>query len=256
LKLLVSVVNEGEAIEAVKGGADIIDVKNPREGSLGAHFPWVVKGVKEATTTSVKVSCTLGDSPNLPGSMSLAALGAATTGVDYIKTGLYAVKSKSEAIYLMRNIVKAAKGYNQSIAVVATGYADAVRVGAVNPLFVPEIAHRAEADVAMLDTAVKDGSSMFSFLSAQQLKRFVKNAHDHNLDVGFAGSLKGNDLEKSYSLGADIFGVRAAACTSGNRVRGRIDCGKVRQLVGTKNRCDAQLTLRRGNARMPLIPQR
>lgn len=39
MKLLVSPINKEEAIAAYKGGADIIDVKNPKEGSLGANFP-------------------------------------------------------------------------------------------------------------------------------------------------------------------------------------------------------------------------
>ena len=42
MKLLVSPMNVQEAIASEQGGADIIDVKNPREGSLGANFPWVI----------------------------------------------------------------------------------------------------------------------------------------------------------------------------------------------------------------------
>ena len=48
MKLLVSPVNKEEAIIASKGGADIVDVKNPKEGSLGANFPWIIKEIKEA----------------------------------------------------------------------------------------------------------------------------------------------------------------------------------------------------------------
>ena len=39
LRLLVSVLDVAEAAQAVEGGAHIVDVKNPREGSLGANFP-------------------------------------------------------------------------------------------------------------------------------------------------------------------------------------------------------------------------
>ena len=38
MKVLISPKDEFEATEAVNGGADIIDVKNPIEGSLGANF--------------------------------------------------------------------------------------------------------------------------------------------------------------------------------------------------------------------------
>src|SRR4030066_2119736 len=131
MKVLISIVDEEKAVEALAGGAHIIDVKNPKEGALGANFPWVIKRIRQITPKDTEVSCTLGEVPNLPGAMSLAALGAATTGVDYIKAGLYGVKTKSEAVYLMRNIVKAARHCKPKIKVVATGYADAERVGAV-----------------------------------------------------------------------------------------------------------------------------
>ncbi|MEJ2306473.1 MAG: (5-formylfuran-3-yl)methyl phosphate synthase, partial [candidate division WOR-3 bacterium] len=47
MKLLVSVVNKTEALDSIKGGADIVDVKNPTEGSLGANFPRVIRQVKD-----------------------------------------------------------------------------------------------------------------------------------------------------------------------------------------------------------------
>ena len=244
MKLLISPVDEKEAVEAVKGGADIIDVKNPKEGALGASFPWIIKRIKDITPETVEVSCTLGDLPNLPGAMSLAALGAATTGVDYIKAGLYGVKTKSEAVYLMRNIVKAARHCKPKIKVVATGYADAERVGAVNPLLVPEIARKSEAYVAMIDTALKDGKNLFTFLTVEQLKRFVDDAHAFGLKAGFAGSLKKEDLATAYALGADIAGFRGAVCTFGDRVNGRIDRHKVRELVEIKKRLETRIELR------------
>ena len=48
MRLLVSVVDEGEAREAAAAGADIVDVKNPAEGSLGAPSPAVIAGVRAA----------------------------------------------------------------------------------------------------------------------------------------------------------------------------------------------------------------
>ena len=65
LKLLVSVVNRSEAIESVEGGAHIIDVKNPREGSLGANFPRVIKEIKGIIPENIELSATIGDMPLL-----------------------------------------------------------------------------------------------------------------------------------------------------------------------------------------------
>lgn len=238
MKLLISPADEKEAVEAIAGGADIIDVKNPKEGALGANFPWVIKRIREITPKNVEVSCAIGDAPNLPCAVSLAALGAATTGVDYVKVGLYGVKTKEEALYLMQNAAKAVKDCNSSIKVVATGYADAKNVGSVNPLLVPDIAREAGADVAMLDTAVKDGKSLFAFLTTDQLRSFVDAAHAYGLKAALAGSLRKEDLPVVYALGADIAGLRGAACTSGDRVNGRITRESVRALVETVKRIE------------------
>jgi uncharacterized protein (UPF0264 family) len=231
VKVLISPSDEKEAVEAIAGGADIIDVKNPREGALGANFPWVIKRIREIAPPHVEVSCTLGDIPNLPGAMSLAAVGAATTGVDYVKAGLYGLKTKDDAVYLMKNIGRAIRDFDSSIKVAATGYADAARIGSVNPLLVPEIAYEAEVDIAMVDTAVKDDKNLFSFLTAKQLASFVEKAHVYGLEVALAGSLRKEHLPMVYSLGAEVVGLRGAACTYGDRVNGRITKEKVRELV-------------------------
>jgi uncharacterized protein (UPF0264 family) len=240
LKLLISPKDEKEAAEAIAGGADIIDVKNPKEGALGANFPWIIKRIREITPKNIEVSCTLGDVPNLPGAMSLAALGAATTGVDYIKAGLYGLKTEEDAVYLTRSVTRAVRDFDSSIKVVITGYADASRVGSVNPMLIPDITHKAQADIAMIDTAVKDGKNLFTFLTINQLRSFVDAAHDHGLKAALAGSLKKEDLPAVYALGADVVGLRGAACTHGDRVDGRITRETVRELVEVVRRIEKQ----------------
>jgi uncharacterized protein (UPF0264 family) len=231
LKLLVSPKNETEAAEAIAGGADIIDVKNPREGPLGANFPWVIKRVKQITPADIEVSCTIGEMPNLPGSMALAALGAATTGVNYVKAGLYGLRTPKEAVNLMQNVVKAAKDFNSSVKVVVSGYADAERISTVDPLHVPKIAYAVQGDIAMIDTAIKDGKNLFDFLTKSQLQRFVDKAHSYGLKAALAGSLRKEDIPIICALDADVVGVRGAVCTLSDRVNGQITREKVRELV-------------------------
>jgi uncharacterized protein (UPF0264 family) len=231
LKLLISPSDEKEALEAIAGGVDIIDVKNPKEGALGAGFPWTIRRIREMAPEGVEVSCTVGDLPNLPGSVSLAVLGAAVTGVDYVKVGLGGVKTKEDAIFLLQNAVRAAKDYDSSIKVAAACYGDAARIGSVNPLLIPEIAAEANADVAMVDTAVKDGKNLFTFLTNNQLKRLVSEAHNRGLLVALAGSLRKDQIPRVRELKADIIGLRGAACTGGDRVNGRIERKTVRELA-------------------------
>ncbi|MEM2058661.1 MAG: (5-formylfuran-3-yl)methyl phosphate synthase, partial [Thermoproteota archaeon] len=46
MKLLISVVSPWEALEASAGGADIIDVKEPSRGSIGAPETSTIKAIK------------------------------------------------------------------------------------------------------------------------------------------------------------------------------------------------------------------
>ena len=78
MKLLVSVVSADEARIAAAAGADIVDVKNPAEGSLGAPSPAVIAAVRDAVGAERPVSAAIGDMPNLPGTAALAALGASS----------------------------------------------------------------------------------------------------------------------------------------------------------------------------------
>jgi uncharacterized protein (UPF0264 family) len=232
--------NEKEALEAIAGGANIIDVKNPKEGALGANYSWVIKRIKEVTPNNVEVSCTLGEVGNLPGSVSLAALGASSLGVDYIKVGLYGIKTSEEAIFLLQTVSRAAKECNPKIKIAVAGYADAAKIGTINPLMIPEITHKAQVDVAMIDTSIKDGKNLFDYLSQRELKKFVDSAHGFGLKAALAGSLRAQDLPVIYSLGADIAGLRGAACTSGNRVTGQITRKLVGELVEAVKQAETQ----------------
>lgn len=245
MKLLISPINEKEALKAIAGGADIIDVKNPKEGALGANYPWVIKRIREITPKHLQVSCTLGEVPNLPGSISLAALGAATLGVNYIKVGLYGLKTPQEAIMLLKNVSKAAKDCNPNVKIVAVGYADAEVIGAVNPLLTPQIVKKAQADVAMIDTSTKDGKNLFDYLKLQELKEFVESAHAHGLEAALAGSLRKQDLPIVYGLDADIAGLRSAACTNSDRVEGTITQSRVKELVAVVRQAKTEAKVKR-----------
>jgi (5-formylfuran-3-yl)methyl phosphate synthase len=245
LKLLISPINELEAREAILGGADIIDVKNPAEGALGANYPWVIRRIREITPKNLAVSCTLGEVGNLPGSISLAAYGAASLGLDYIKVGLYGIQTPEEAIFLLQNVRKAAKESNPKIKIVVAGYADAEKIGAINPKFIPEIAYNSQVDVAMLDTSVKDGKNLFDHRTIDQLKRFVDSSHSFGLEVALAGSLRKQDLPVVYGLGTDIAGLRGAACTNSNRVTGQINRKMVSELVEALRQAETRVGVKR-----------
>ena len=222
--LLISPINHDEAVESIEGGADIVDVKNPKEGSLGANFPWVIKDIRELTPDDMLVSATLGDVPYKPGTVSLAAMGALVSGADYIKVGLYGPSNYEEGLEVMKNVVKTVKDTNPDATVVASGYADAHRVGAVSPWDIPKVARDSGADIAMLDTAVKDGHTLFDYLDIDDCKKFTEEAHSYGLKVALAGSVKKDQLKPLYDIG------RGAACVGGDRNTGHIDRTAVAEL--------------------------
>ncbi len=217
MKLLVSPINIAEALIAEQGGADIIDVKNPKEGSLGANFPWVIQAVRAKVTRPL--SATIGDFNYKPGTASLAALGAAAAGADYVKVGLYDIQTEQQAFELLSGVVKAVKAYDRNKVVVASGYSDYARIGSIPALKLPAVARRAGCDVVMVDTGMKDGKSTFEFMGGEELQAFVDAAHGHGLLCALAGSIKFNDISHVRKIGPDIIGVRGLVC-GGDRNHG------------------------------------
>jgi uncharacterized protein (UPF0264 family) len=130
-------VEEAMACATMAQHLDLVNVMKPDEGSLGANYPWVIRAIRETMPAGTQVSASLGDAPFKPGTMAQAALGAAVAGADHIKVGLFGAATPDEAIELMRGVVRAVKDYNRDGTVVAVGYADAQRVGSVNPLVGP-----------------------------------------------------------------------------------------------------------------------
>ncbi|WP_329034190.1 (5-formylfuran-3-yl)methyl phosphate synthase [Streptomyces sp. NBC_00178] len=222
--LLISPDGVDEALECARAAEhlDIVDVKKPDEGSLGANFPWVIKEIRAAVPADKPVSATVGDVPYKPGTVAQAALGAAVSGATYIKVGLYGCTTPDQAVDVMRGVVRAVKDYRPDAFVVASGYADAHRIGCVNPLAIPDIARRSGSDAAMLDTAIKDGTRLFDHVPPDACAEFVRAAHDSGLLAALAGSIKAADLAELTRIGTDIVGVRGAVCQGGDRNTGRI----------------------------------
>lgn len=233
MKLLVSPTNKKEAIAAIAGGADIIDVKNPREGSLGANFPWVIKEVRAALPKKVELSATLGDLEFKPGTAALAAYGAASLGVNYVKAGLYDIFNEKQALEMAKKICNAVIDFKAKV--VLAGYAEYEELGCISPFSLPEVAKKAGASVVMIDTARKNGRSLLNHIEEEQLKKFIDELHALKLQAALAGSLNMNEVKKIAALGCDIIGVRSAVC-EGGRLRGKISAAKVRKLKETLSR--------------------
>jgi uncharacterized protein (UPF0264 family) len=235
LKLLVSITEVNEALDAFNGGADIIDIKNPKEGALGANFPWVITKVRRILGDEAQISATIGDMPNLPGTASLAALGVAYSGANYVKVGLFGPSSFDDALYMMKNVVRSVKDYNSKTKVIASGYADYAEFKGLNPLMLPKIAYESGADGVLIDVKNKGEANLFDFLDSHKLRFFVDESHRLGLTVALAGGLKKGDVIRIQELNADIIGVRRAVCERFNGKFGRVQKDFVSDFVRVIN---------------------
>jgi (5-formylfuran-3-yl)methyl phosphate synthase len=228
MRLLVSVTDADEARLAVEAGVDVVDVKNPAEGSLGAPGPGVIERVREVVPPERPVSAAIGDLPGLPGTAALAALGAARSGATYVKVGLWGTPTVDEAVAVLRAVRDAVDG---GATVIAAAYADAERVprGPLPPAAVVAAARRAGVGGCLLDTALKDGRGLFEWLSPEALSALVAEGHAAGLEMALAGALRAADLNAVRATGADIAGVRAAACRGGRRT-GPLDPKRIARL--------------------------
>ena len=227
-RLLVSVVVLDEVAAALAGGADVVDVKNPAEGSLGAPSLGLLKAIRACVRAPQWLSVALGDAPHLPGTMAFAAAGAAACGADYVKLGLLGSSRREQALELLRAVYRALAETDPRTRLVAVAYADADRVGGLPPRELPAIAREAGAHGVMLDTAVKDGTSTFTAMGEAAVAAFLSEGRALGLMTALAGSLTLADLTRARSLDVDLLGVRGAACDGGRS--GTVSAARVREL--------------------------
>jgi len=218
---LVSVKDVEEA-KACMGLVDVIDVKNPEEGSLGASFIWTIKDVSELSRANgTMVSATVGDLDK-SGLASLASYAIADF-VDFVKVGVLANGKKAEEI--VKSVVKSVNGRSK---VIAVAYADYSEVNSVSPSELVEIAKRCKADGVVIDTVLKVKPS-FEILNADEIRDFVSRARSYGLITALAGGLNWKHVDLVKRLKPDVVGVRGLVCR-GDR-KGSLDVELVRRFV-------------------------
>jgi hypothetical protein len=222
MRLLVSVISAQEARRALAGGADIIDVKDPGEGALGAPSPRVLSEVVQAVGGAAPVSVALGDMPDLPHTAALAARGAALSGADYVKVGLRGVRELEGAVAVM-SAVQDAVGPQTAVIAAAYADADALDPPALSPAWLPELVQRTGISGALVDTCLKDGRGLYGWLSEPALADLIARTHAAGASFAVAGQLTRDQLCR---VEADIVGVRSAVCRDGDR-RGGLDAALV-----------------------------
>lgn len=189
MQLLVSVADALDAAAAVEGGADIVDAKDPSRGPLGPVSRAALGAIVATVAGRRPVSAAEGD--------------GSVAGVAFVKL----------------TTPRPMKG----CAIVLAAYADR------RWRHVIEVAARFGAQGVLLDTSDKNGLGLFRLVSEDTIAQWVEDAHAAGLTAALAGRLTADDLPRAAALGADIAGVRGAACEGGRS--GRVSVEKVRALA-------------------------
>jgi len=207
MQLLVSVADPREARAALAGGADLIDAKEPRRGALGAVAPGRLRGICNAVGAHRPVSAALGDAITAA-RIERAAQAAGKAGVTYVKVGFRGIGSGARIREL------AVAGVGAGVRLILVAYADWDQVGGAGPDVVLDVAAAVGATGVLMDTAIKD-AGLFDLVPRDVVTAWVAAAHGAGLLAALAGSLTGPDLRTAREAGADIVGVRGAACLGG-----------------------------------------
>jgi len=242
--LLVSVANAADAAAALAGGAHVIDAKDPSAGALGAVSDADLRAIHAVVGGTRILSAALGDAPDAT-AVERAAGAAVAAGARYVKLGFAGVRDARHARDLLDAATSGAAA-GGGARVIAAAYADAEQVGALDRHAVLEAAADAGVEGVLLDTARKDGPSLTTLLSERALALWVNAAHDAGLLVALAGKLTAADLAAMHALGADLVGVRGAACVGGRA--GHVSAALVREL---RARCPAPTPARRAAIALP-----
>lgn len=204
--MLASVRSLDEALIALAGGADLIDLKEPSQGALGALDHAAVRICVNAVGGRRALSATVGDDVEMdPDRIAHAVERMAGTGVDYIKVGFF---NRPRALHC----AKALAGPCTRSKLVAVLFADE----AFDDRLIEAFARSGFFGV-MLDTARKDGRSLQDWRSPAELDDFIGRARNYALVTGLAGSLKPGDIGPLLAHGPDYLGFRGALCRNGLR---------------------------------------
>jgi uncharacterized protein (UPF0264 family) len=217
MKLLVSVRSVDEALAALEGGADLIDIKEPERGPLGKADDFVIAAIVAAVAGRRPVSAAMGEICESNGTRIHPA------GLEFIKFGLANQQGNRWRDQLLE------LSSRTSSTLVPTAYADCERARSptINSIVAFVLEHRFR--VLLIDTYVKDGRNLFSWISPERLSETVAILGEFDCRVALAGSLAQSDFAAMAEINPEWVAVRGAACVSADRTS-RVDLENVRLL--------------------------
>jgi uncharacterized protein (UPF0264 family) len=229
MQLLVSVRSADEVAPAIEGGADIIDAKEPARGALGRVSADTLLAILSRVPPECCISVALGD---VSSADEVDSALAGCSHIDhsspiYLKVGFAGVTSPATIRRLIHHTVRGASRH-PILQIIPVAYADARRARTVAPHVLLELAAESRATGLLVDTYIKDGRGLLSWFPPATLAQMIGAVHREGLVAAVAGALKPDDIYLLRGVGADVIGVRGAACEGGRE--GRVAAHRVRSL--------------------------
>ena len=212
--LMVSVQNLPEAMEALHGGADIVDVKNLQEALVGSAHPLTVKAVRDAIPGERHASVTLGVVPNQAGTVAMAVYAAGVIDATSVKVGFMKTEYE-QAVETLQECREALDGFETKL--IGSLFADNPLYGGLEADHMVELAKASQCDGWLIDTLTKDGRNLFDFMPELQLREMVLEGKAMGMSTALSGHLRMSDLDELARINPDIVGVRGAVCRKGDR---------------------------------------
>jgi uncharacterized protein (UPF0264 family) len=222
-QLLVSVRNEHEAKDALRGGADWIDLKEPARGALGCVHPDVAARVVAAVGDLAPISAAAGE---LSDWTHLGpAVVYAVPGVKLLKLGLACQKSHDwKPAWLA--IQQAAEKVGQELVPVI--YADFKMAQSSSPADVINLLSETTCPWVLIDTFNKAAGSLLDHFDRPALADLLDSIRQRGKRTVVAGRLTLECIQTLPLELIDVVAVRGAACR-GDR-NGTIGADRVAQL--------------------------
>ena len=215
---LASVSSADEARLVRSLGADVIDLKDPNRGALGALDEDKVRSITGLVGNEATISATIGDLPAYAAELESAVVGMHACGVDIVKVGVFDNSLSPFAISTLDRLT------DRKIRIVLVFFAE------FSPVEVDfeKLKHTGIMGV-MLDTCDKASGNLREKLDDGTLTEFVNNARRAGLVTGLAGSLTREDIPPLLQIIPDYLGFRGALCRHHERNQ-QIDSTKVSEI--------------------------
>jgi (5-formylfuran-3-yl)methyl phosphate synthase len=226
--LLISVRDADEAATALAGGVDLLDIKEPARGALGAASPSVWREVLTVCEGRVPVSVALGEllenhaptDHELLAQFQFAKIGLAGCGTQH---GWY--RQWSQVLHSLP----------PQVGPVAVIYADWTACQAPPPSEIIQRATEIPCRAVLFDTFHKAGGNLLSYFPPRELAPWITQIRDAGLQVVLGGRLCEQSAAVACRLQPDYIAVRGAVCR-GSR-NGPVDLQLVRTLASLAAIC-------------------